>query len=110
MESDKRSQPGSSDGGVQVAILLEHRLANLERLVAQIHDAVMDARTEKEWYTTSELAEALGKSQYTIQERWCNEGRIDCEKDAANGKWRIPGHEFRRLVNGGTPKPKRKAT
>lgn len=110
MESDKRNQLGSSDGGVREAIMLEHRLAHLEHLVAEIHGAVMNARTEKEWYTTAELAEALGKSQYTIQERWCNEGRIECEKDSATGKWRIPGHEFRRLVNGGTPQPKQKAT
>jgi hypothetical protein len=48
----------------------------------------------------------LGKSQYTIQERWCNDGRIECEKDPESGKWRIPGGEYRRLVGGGALKPK----
>jgi hypothetical protein len=45
---------------------------------------------------------------YTVRERWCNEGRIECEKDPANGKWRIPGHEFRRLVGGGALKAKQR--
>jgi hypothetical protein len=89
------------DSSYQAILTLSHRLANVERVLAEIHEVVMNQRVEKEWYTTSELAEAMGKSQYTVQERWCNEGRIDCEKDPATGKWRIPGHEFRRLKNGG---------
>ena len=32
----------------------------------------------------------LDKSHFTIQERWCNDGRIECEKDPTSGKWRIP--------------------
>lgn len=63
--------------------------------------ALLAHETTKEWYTTDELAQALGKSSFTIREKWCNAGRIECEKDDASGKWRIPGHEYRRLVNGG---------
>ena len=55
---------------------------------------------EKEWYSTAELAEIMDVKQYTVQERWCNQGRIECMKDD-NGKWRIPGSEVRRLRGGG---------
>jgi predicted site-specific integrase-resolvase len=73
-----------------------------------IYSLLTSQKVEKEWYSTSELAETLDKSHYTIQERWCNEGRIECEKDPESGKWRIPGHEFRRLVGGGALKPRRR--
>ena len=59
----------------------------------------------KDWYSTAELASILGKSDYTVRERWCNEGRIDSEKDDG-GKWRIPGHEVERLRKGGKLGPK----
>jgi hypothetical protein len=85
----------------QTLLVLSQRLANVERVLAEIHEVVMNERVQKEWYTTTELAEAMGKSQYTVQERWCNDGRIDCEKDPETGKWRIPGHEYRRLKSGG---------
>ena len=55
----------------------------------------------KEWYTPRELGEILTKSEYTVRERWCNEGRIECEKDPDSGKWRIPHREVERLRNGG---------
>jgi hypothetical protein len=82
------------------------RLGTLERIVTEVHEIILGQRLEKEWYTTAELAEIVGKSQYTIQERWCNEGRIECEKDPDSGKWRIPGHEFRRLRAGGSLRPR----
>ncbi len=81
--------------------ILDQRLAALESKLAEVHEAVLDQRTQKEWYTTAELAQMKGVSQYTVQERWCNQGRIASEKDPATGKWRIPGREYRRLMNGG---------
>jgi hypothetical protein len=99
---------GHSDLVLQAVLLLGQQVASLDKKLAEIHQVVLAQKVEKEWYTTSELAEALGKSQYTVQERWCNEGRIECEKDPENGKWRIPGCEFRRLVGGGALKPRRR--
>jgi hypothetical protein len=93
---------------LQSILMLGQRLLALEEKVADIHKVVLSQRVEKEWYTTNELAEALDRSQYTIQERWCNDGRIECEKDPESGKWRIPGHEYRRLVGGGALRPKRR--
>ena len=76
--------------------LLTQQIASLDEKVTRIYQMVMEQRIEKEWYTTAELPEALGKSQYTISERYCNDGRISCEKEPDSGKWRIPGHEFGR--------------
>ena len=103
-----RGHDAGSDLILQAVLLLGQRLSVLERTVTDIHQVVTATRVEKEWYTTTELAEAMNKSQFTVQERWCNDGRIECEKDPENGKWRIPGHEFRRLVGGGGLLPKRR--
>ena len=92
----------------QAVLMLGQRMTAMEQNVAEIKSVVLAQRIEKEWYTTSELAEALGRSQYTIQERWANDGRIECQKDPNTGKWRIPGPEYRRLVGGGALKPKRR--
>ena len=88
--------------------MLGQRLTVVEQKMEAIYSLLTSQKVEKEWYSTSELAEALDKSQYTIQERWCNDGRIECEKDPESGKWRIPGPEYRRLVGGGALKPKRR--
>lgn len=82
------------------------RLGRVEGTLDEVQGLLRDQRIEKEWYTTAELAEAMGVKQYTIQERWCNAGRIECEKDGESGKWRIPGREYRRLVAGGPLRPK----
>jgi hypothetical protein len=97
-----------SDLFLQTLLMLGQRVAALDEKLTEVHQTIMAQRVQKEWHTTSELAEALDKSQYTIQERWCNDGRIECEKDPESGKWRIPGAEYRRLVGGGALKPKRK--
>lgn len=75
---------------------------HLAKLVVEEVRHLIASEQNKEWYSTEELAEALGKSIYTIREHWCNSGRIECEKDDATGKWRIPGNEYRRLIGGGS--------
>jgi hypothetical protein len=97
-----------SDLLLQAMMMLGQRMTAMEQNVAEIKSVVLAQRVEKEWYTTSELAEAMGKSQYTVQERWCNDGRIESQKDPESGKWRIPGQEYRRLVGGGPLKPRRR--
>jgi predicted site-specific integrase-resolvase len=54
------------------------------------------------------VAAALDVSQYTVQARWCNAGRIECEKDPDTRKWRIPAREYARLTRGGSPRAGRK--
>lgn len=91
-----------------VLVGLSQRLTTIEQVVADMQRSFKKYAHEKNWYTTSELARALGVTQFTIQERWCNAGRIECVKDEATGRWRIPGREFRRLVRGGSLKPPRR--
>ena len=93
---------------LQTILMLGQRVASLDEKLTEVHQTITAQRVQKEWYSTGELADALDKSQYTIQERWCNDGRIECEKDPESGKWRIPGAEYRRLVGGGALRPKRK--
>ena len=97
-----------SDAILRAIFAVGQRLEAVARDVAEIRNIVTSTRTDKEWYSTTELADALGKSQFTIQERWCNERRIECEKDPDSNKWRIPGHEYRRLIGGGALKPKQR--
>ncbi|MCY2987534.1 MAG: helix-turn-helix domain-containing protein [Planctomycetota bacterium] len=104
--TDTRSKPTELSDIVHTLRIIDSRLVVLERTVNEIHDVVQGQRFEKEWYTTTELAEILGKSQFTIQERWCNDGRIECEKDPTTGRWRIPGHEVHRLRAGGGIRPR----
>src|SRR2546423_1113490 len=77
------------------------RLTSIEQVVTEMHQMLQHQNVEKDWYTATELAQAMNVTQYTVQERWCNQGRIAAEKDPDTGKWRIPGDEFRRLVRGG---------
>ena len=107
IETLKNQEP-KSDLVLQAVLMLGQQVASLDRKLTEIHQIVLAQRVQKEWYTTRELAAALGKTDYTVRERWCNEGRIECEKDPESGKWRIPGHEYRRLVGGGALKPKRR--
>ena len=44
----------------------------------------------------------MGVTGHTIRGRWRNQGRIECEKDPATGKWRIPGRELELLRHGGS--------
>jgi hypothetical protein len=102
----RQRQSGQNGAGdsqliVRSLQLIADRLTGLGKVVAELRDLFIGQQQEKEWYSTGELAEILGKSQYTVQERWCNDGRVDCEKDPTTGKWRIPGHEVCRLKAGG---------
>ncbi len=99
------SIPGLS----QAEAMILQSLSALERQVAELSGQLEEMKdvsqtaSVKDWYTTGELAQAMGVTGHTIRERWCNQGRIECEKDPATGKWRIPGREFERLRRGGSP-------
>jgi hypothetical protein len=93
---------------LQSLISVGERLASLEETVCEIHNILRDKQTEKEWYRTDEVAQILGKSDFTVREKWCNQERIEAEKDVETGKWRIPRHELQRLRNGGGLRPQNK--
>jgi len=76
---------------------LESRVAGMSEQLSEMQGVMSEMGTLKDWYTTAEVAELVGVTRQTIQDRWCNQGRIECEKCEATGKWRIPGHEYDRL-------------
>lgn len=80
---------------------LEKQLANLLRVNGPTQTPVT-----KKWYTTAELASAMGVTVYTVTARWCAEDRIEAVKDRQTGKWKIPRREYARLVQGGGLRPK----
>ncbi len=61
-------------------------------------------RTVKEAYTTKEIADMLGKKEYTVRE-WCRQGRVAAKKLANGrgneGEWRIPHEELMRYQTDG---------
>ena len=72
-------------------------------LAAFLPAPMAEMTVAKDFYTTKEISALLGVSEFTVRERYCNQGRIEAEKDPVSGKWRIPGHEYERLRRGGRP-------
>jgi transposase len=85
----------------QLGLLLE-RLDRIESAVATL----IEQRASKDWYSTGEVAEIVGKSEYTVRE-WCRKGQAKADK-APNGRgWLIAHEELQRLRNVG-PLPERR--
>lgn len=107
--SQERFRPSMPAGISQGEAMILQSLTSLERYLAALADQLESLRQRapqeptKDWYTTADLAELMGVTGHTVRERWCNQGRIECQKDPATGKWRIPGREFERLRRGGRP-------
>jgi Helix-turn-helix domain len=102
-----RRTAGTDEPLVCTLAAFDRRLAGIEQAVEEVRRLIQSQPAEKLWYSTQELAEAMGVSSYTVAERWCNQQRIECVKDEETNRWRIPGHEFRRLVQGGPLKSRR---
>ncbi|HJT78700.1 MAG TPA: helix-turn-helix domain-containing protein [Gemmataceae bacterium] len=41
--------------------------------------ALVERQTAKDWYTTAEFAQLVGKAEFTVRE-WCRHGRLKAEK------------------------------
>ena len=54
---------------------LDRRLDKFEALLTQL----VQQRAVKDWYTTAEAAQLLGKAEFTVRE-WCRLGRIRAQK------------------------------
>jgi len=76
------------------------RLDRIEAMLAQI----IDQKTTKEYYSTSEVAKILGKAEFTVRE-WCRLERIWAEKrQCGRGnkpEWKIHHEELSRIKNEG---------
>jgi hypothetical protein len=80
--------------------LLLTRLAKIESSL----ELLMTRQTIKEWYTTDEAAEILGKAPFTVRE-WCRNHRIKAAKrDCGRGnskEWIISREELTRIQTEG---------
>ena len=81
----------------------EEILAKLERIESALQHLVRE-RVVKDYYTPAEVAEKLGKAEFTVRE-WCRQGRIWAEKRqcgrGASREWIISNEELTRIQNEG---------
>lgn len=63
---------------------------------------LVEVRRGKAFYTTAEIAEQIGKSEYTVRE-WARKRLIRAEKDANGRGWRISHDELVEIRNGKKP-------
>ena len=75
----------------------------LDRIEASLN-LLVQQRTVKDWYTTGEVAQLVGKAEFTVRE-WCRLGRIQAQKRACGRgpaqEWMISREELLRYQNHG---------
>jgi excisionase family DNA binding protein len=78
-------------------------LERLDRMEAMLADLV-HRQTVKDWYTTDEVAELLGKAKFTVRE-WCRHGRVHARKQGTgrgrHQAWVIAHEELLRIQREG---------
>ena len=79
---------------------LTARLVRIEQTL----DLLVQQRTVKDWYSTAEVAQLLGKAEFTVRE-WCRLGRVQAEKKkcgrGVSSEWIISHEELTRVRNEG---------
>jgi len=82
---------------------LDALVRRLDRVQAAL-DILLSQRTVRDWYGTDDLAQILGKAEFTIRE-WCRLGRIHAEKrQSGRGKhqgWVVSHSELQRIQREG---------
>ena len=83
--------------------MIDEVLRRLTRIETALEEIIRQ-RTAKEYYTTTEVADAVGRAEFTVRE-WCRNGRVNAEKERyGRGKsqeWRISHEELQRILNHG---------
>jgi DNA-directed RNA polymerase specialized sigma24 family protein len=78
-------------------------IQRLSRIESALEELLLQ-RTVKEWYTVSEIAKILDRSEYTVRE-WCRLGRAKGRKKPCGrgkgGEWLVSHAELMRLRNEG---------
>lgn len=80
---------------------LKQRLTRIEGML----ESILEQRAAiREFYSTSEVADLLGRAEFTVRE-WCRLGRILAEKRACgrglSKEWMISHEEVQRIKNEG---------
>jgi hypothetical protein len=85
---------------------LRAMLAETQALQREMRDLLLSQKTIKNFYTTAEVAQMLGKAEFTIRE-WCRRARAE-KQGSGRGKhqaWVIPHEELQRLQREGLLPP-----
>jgi hypothetical protein len=96
----------TDDPGVAAHLqAMDGRLQRLEALL----DRLVQQRVIKDWYSTAEVAQLLGKAEFTVRE-WCRLARVNARKRACGRgqtqEWVISHTELERIRNEGLlPQP-----
>jgi len=88
----------------QALSVLAGRLETIEMQVRDVHEKLDSNVRSKDWYTVAEVAEMLGRAEFTVRE-WCRLGRIYASKRACGRgptqEWIIADSEIERIRNEG---------
>lgn len=105
-EQRRRTSPSTDASALMQNVLTEidGRLCQIEAAIESLRQQVSVQSIIKEFYTTAELAQILGRRPYTVRE-WCRLGRVNAEK-AHSGRglddeWRVSHEELVRIQNEG---------
>ena len=83
---------------------LHEILSRLDARLDQVLELLLGQKTIKDWYSTAEAAEILGKAEFTVRE-WCRLGRIHAQKrSSGRGKhcsWVVSHAELQRYQRDG---------
>ncbi|MHB1425247.1 MAG: helix-turn-helix domain-containing protein [Gemmataceae bacterium] len=97
----------SEDNLIQEEIMVSEELALVLQRLNSIESTLAELvrqRTVKDWYGTDEVAQMLGKAEFTVRE-WCRLGRIQAQKrESGRGKyqsWVISNAELQRIQREG---------
>lgn len=79
-------------------------------LLTEVRDLLVNQRQTRDYYSTEEAAQILGKANWTVRE-WCRLGRVNAEKRRSGRgrsfEWVIPHAELLRVQKEGLlPAPK----
>ncbi len=79
---------------------LKEELQSIKDLLKEL----VDGKSQKEFYTTAEVADILKRAEFTVRE-WCRLGRVWASKRACgrgdSKEWVIAHDELRRIQNDG---------
>ncbi len=79
---------------------VEERLERMEAMLA----ALVERQTAPEWYTTEQIAQLVGRAEFTVRE-WCRRRRIQAQKKdsgrGAHASWVISHTELLRYQREG---------
>jgi hypothetical protein len=104
------------EGSMGIDVQLDRIEAMLEKVILilestasvakidELMEAVVSKKTIKDFYSTSEVAEMVNRSEFQVR-RWCREGRVKAMKRAAgrgsHKEWMVSHEEIERYKSYG---------